>query len=329
MQKIKYIYVGWDPETPLILSKDKNFELVAVSLIESFFAKTINPVNFIFKAVYSLRRMEKLRWLEFLLSLKWELFKSLSSSIFFVYRDYLALISEKKVNILDFADNEKVGKYIRDNDVDLIVVNTWDLLSKNIVELPKYGTINIHPSELPKYRGALPTLWALKNGDKKTAVTYMLLDNSMDGGKIISQHIFPISSSDDAISLESKIKEIIEKTLAQDISGYLDGKIIPLKQIGEATFTAKYEDYKKIDWQNENGRDIYNKIKLYPYLGHAEYCYIMLNDKKVLIKDAEFIPDAKIFENATAGQFRKSFLNILFQAKDGIIKTIPLELNCH
>jgi len=329
MQKIKYIYVGWNPETPLILSKDKNFELVAVSLIESFFTKTINPVNFIFKAVYSLRRMEKLRWLEVLSSLKWKLFKSLSSSIFFVYKDYLALISEKKVNILDFADNQRIEKYIRDNDVDLIVVNTWDLLSKNIVELPKFGTINIHPSKLPKYRGALPTLWALKNGDKETAVTYILLDDSIDGGKIISQHIFPISSSDDAISLESKIKEIIEKTLAQDISGYLDGKIIPQKQTGEATFTAKYEDYKKIDWQNENGRDIYNKIKLYPYLGHAEYCYIMLNDKKVLIKNAEFIPNAKIFENATAGQFRKSFPSILFQAKDGIIKTIPLELNCH
>lgn len=320
LKKIKYIYVGLDSKTPIILSKNENFKLVAVSQIEYFFIRTKNPVNLIFKSIFYLRRKEKLRWLEVILVLIWKFLKHLSSSIFFTFKNYLTLISKYNVEILNFEDIKKVEEYIKNNNIDLMIVNAWDLLPKNIVELPKYGTINIHPAKLPKYRGALPTLWALKNKDKESAVSYILLDNSVDGGKIINQHSFPISEGDDAISLEYKIQGIIKKTLAKDIAEYVNGKIIPQKQFGEISFTAKYEEYKKIDWQNEDGKNIYNKIKLYPYLVPGDYCYAIINGKKVFIKDAKFIPESKIYENAIPGQFKRKLSSILFQTKSGIIK---------
>jgi len=321
MGKIKYVYVGMDPETPIILSNDKDFELAGVALIDTFFTQTLNPINFIFKSVFFLRKEEKLRWLEKLLIIKWKFLNPFSSSIFFKFKDYLTFISENNAKILDFEDIEKTEKYIQENKIDLIVVNAWDLLPENIIKAPKYGTINIHPSKLPKYKGALPTLWALKNGDKETAVTYLLVDKSVDGGKILAQHEISIGENDNAIDLEYKIADVLKETLADDIKRYIKGESIPYFQNENGTSkTGKYYEYLKIDLKNEKARDIYNKIKLYPFLEPGLHCFVELNNRKIEIKNANFSL-GKISEYSIARDVSLKFPYLLFQAKDGIIKS--------
>ena len=118
-----------------------------------------------------------------------------------------------------------------------------------IIFAPKFKSVNIHPSKLPQYRGALPTLWALRNRDRESAVTYIVLDGRVDSGYIIGQYFFEISSSDDWLTFEVKIDKIIRMTLLHDLKGYLSGTIIPVEQDGDSlSVTGRYYDYMAINW---------------------------------------------------------------------------------
>lgn len=322
MTKKKIIYCGLDEETFLLLSKESDFLLIAVNSINNYLRITYNPFNLFFKAIYHLRLENKFRGLEKFLLKFWKLFKRLSTSVYRKYSDYLELISEEKITVLDFNKEDLVEKFIKDNELDLLVVNCWGLLPKSIINAPRFGTLNIHPSKLPQYRGALPTLWSLKNHDKESAVSYIILGNKPDSGSIIAQHPFQISEKDDWLSLEIKIKEIISDTLIPDIKGYVEGKIIPWSQSGDnLSTTGKYDEYKLIDWNKEPGWDIYNKINLYPYLEPGIYCHFFLNGMKVEIKKAELIKDQKINHGLQPGQFIVKNLKVFFQTKGGIIKS--------
>ena len=154
------------------------------------------------------------------------------------------IIAEKnKIPIIKLEEIQK--------DADLAIVAAYGkIIPKNILNIPRYGTINVHPSLLPKYRGASPIQNTILNGDKKTGVTIMKLDEEMDHGPILAQAELPIAGNDTYESLSQKLTILGEKLLIKTIPDYVSGKIKPVEQKhAEATYTKiiKKEDG-KIDW---------------------------------------------------------------------------------
>jgi hypothetical protein len=247
-KKIDVVYIGLHPETPRYLNQETRFNLVAVALLDCFGAWTINPANWLLKITYKLRTKEQFRLIELFF---WHLSYGscfFSSGIFRRYAGYIRLLSKQGIAILDTENEELLLEYIKVKNIDLIIVNSWGILSEEVVSAPRFGMINIHPSKLPKYRGALPTLWALKNQDSSLSVTFMLLNRGIDTGKILHQHEFEILKSDSAIDLERKIDRILKKHLNIDVLDYLDGKIVPYEQDESlASMTGKYEAYRLVD----------------------------------------------------------------------------------
>lgn len=201
--------------------------------------------------------------------------------------------------------------------IDLIVVNCWGLLPESLAKAPKKGSINIHPSKLPKYRGALPTLWALKSKDTESAVTYFVITSSLaDTGRIISQHGFEISTQDDALSLEKKIDSILKATLAEDIKGYLEGSVITEPQTGHGSKTARYSEYRRILWEEEAAADICNKANLYPFIEPGVYCDAIIGKRRLFIKGA--LPADNRFA-IKPGNFKKRGLRLYVGAQDATV----------
>jgi methionyl-tRNA formyltransferase len=317
--KIKVVYFGYHAETLLLLMGDSRFDVIGVGLIEELLSvRTCNPVNVLFKIIYGLRMRNHCALLEKALLTVWKLTHGCASSLYYRYGDYLTALSECGTEIVNFGDNRQAREYLTANSVDLIVVCSWSILAEEVISAPAYGTVNVHPSKLPQYRGALPTLWSLKNRDRESAVTYFIVDRAIDGGAVIGQHPFPIAEDDDWHSVEMKIYDIIQATLVHDLWGYLQGEITPAAQdMHLRSSTGRYAEYMKIDWNGENGRDIYNKINLYPFLVPGDYCHTTLHGRKIEIRQADFIGSQA--GDAGAGQYQVKGRRLLIQAPQGII----------
>ncbi|MDD4351935.1 MAG: methionyl-tRNA formyltransferase [Candidatus Gracilibacteria bacterium] len=96
-----------------------------------------------------------------------------------------------------------------------VVVAYGQLLKKELLEIPKEGTLNVHASLLPKYRGASPIQSAILQGEKETGVSIMFLDEGLDTGPVIKQASIPIKKDDDYLSLEAKLSLLGAQTLAE------------------------------------------------------------------------------------------------------------------
>lgn len=172
---------------------------------------------------------------------------------------------------------------------DLIVVAGYaQFLSKEILEIPKYGCINIHPSLLPKYRGASPIQYAILNGEKETGTTIILMDEKMDHGKIIAQRKLEIKEEKITFQdLSKKLSALSSSLLIEIIPDWTHGKIKALSQDNsKATFTKilNKEDG-RIDWK-EPAENIERKIRaLNPWPG----TFTLLDSKILKILKAEII----------------------------------------
>jgi len=320
------LYAGLDLKTFFLLNQEKDFNLSAVAYIDKFNFFSINPVNYLFKLIYFLRLKNRFYFLEFILNKVWLISAPFSSGVFYKYRRYLYTISICRISVVDILDVESSVFYIKKEKIDVLIVSVWPLLSEKIISAPKYISINIHPSILPKYRGALPTLWSLKNYDKESAVTYMIINSSMDTGNIIAQHFFAITDDDNWISLENKIAIIIKDTLVLDIKSYLLGKIKPIAQNSDILFskTETYEKYRKVNPGSEFVKDIYNKVNLYPLLDPGVYCYGLITTNKIWLKRASFSIDDKIYQFTFLknGEFIINTITLFIKCNGGILELL-------
>lgn len=112
----------------------------------------------------------------------------------------------------------------------IVVVAFGQLLPKNVLDIPPFGCINVHASLLPAYRGAAPIQAALINGDKKTGVTIMKMDEGLDTGPIISVIETPIDPGETGASLFQKLSFLGANALKQTLPAYLAGAIQPVPQ---------------------------------------------------------------------------------------------------
>lgn len=146
---------------------------------------------------------------------------------------------------------------------DLICVTAYGkILPTSILSLPKHGCINVHASLLPKYRGAAPINWAIINGEKKTGITTMFMDEGMDTGDILLTEETKIADQDTSIDLSHKLSEIGAELLIKTIGKLEADELVPVKQNDdEATYAPMIKrDIGKIDW-NKSADEIRNLIR--------------------------------------------------------------------
>lgn len=322
-KKIQIAYAGLDIETLSILLASNELDVVCIAKLNEFLFITLNPVNWLFQVIYYLRIVNLFRGIEKLLLIIWELTNFLSSGPFRRYKKLIYLVSQNKINVVDFSDEGFVENYFNKNNIDVLVVSMWVLLSKKIVLAPKHGSINIHPSKLPLYRGSLPTLWALKNKDTSSAVTYIVLNEAVDSGDILYQEGFEISEQDDWLSIEKKIQKIVEKSIVGKIKDFVNGSTELLKQnTSLSSKTAKYEEYKAIDLKNEDRKDIFNKVNLYHYLDHWSVCYLNISENKnIRFKRIKLVSKQNQF-NLEPGEIRVMAFSFLLGSRDGILRSV-------
>ena len=118
---------------------------------------------------------------------------------------------------LDDFNNSDIFQKISSLKVDIFVVVAFRILPKKYIELPKFGSINIHASLLPKYRGAAPIQWALMNGDNVTGVSIFQIEKKVDTGGIIYQEKIMIQKEDDFETLSAKLSELGSRALIRSL----------------------------------------------------------------------------------------------------------------
>ena len=149
--------------------------------------------------------------------------------------------SKEQIEILQPENPSDIIPYLSEIKPDIFIVAAYaKILPKGVVGIPKLGAIGVHPSLLPKYRGASPIQSAILNGEEKTGVTLYLLDEKMDHGEIVSSIKYQVSSSDTYKTLEKKLAELGGNLLAETLPKFLNGEIKPMPQNeSEATYTKK------------------------------------------------------------------------------------------
>ena len=144
-----------------------------------------------------------------------------------------------------------------------IVMGYPQIIPQSIIDLPRLGTIGIHPSLLPRYRGASPIQSVLLAGEATTGITLYQMDSKMDHGKIISSVQFPIASDETNTSLEKKCAEAGAKLLIETLPKILAQAVAATEQDhSQATYTKKFTTADaQIDCAAEDPKLIYQKIR--------------------------------------------------------------------
>jgi methionyl-tRNA formyltransferase len=183
------------------------------------------------------------------------------------------------------AREEKFISELRELKPDLVVVAAYgQILPQSILDLPKFGCVNVHTSLLPKYRGASPIQSAILNGETETGVTIMKMDPGLDTGEIISQARTPILPEDNSQTLHDRLAQLGAELLVETIPDYVAGKIPPKPQPAEgASYSAKIKkEDGRIDW-NEPAEKILNRLRAFtPWPG--AFTFLKTESKPQLLK---------------------------------------------
>ncbi|QKG80573.1 methionyl-tRNA formyltransferase [Tenuifilum thalassicum] len=239
----------------------------------------------------------------------------------FAQEKNLPILQPSKLKDPDFINE------LKKINPDIIVVVAFRMLPKEVWQLPKIGTFNLHASLLPQYRGAAPINWAIINGETQTGVTTFLLDEQIDTGNILLQEVVPISEDESAGELHDKLMLVGSKLVVETINLLAKGdyKPIPQSQIsveGEIKSAPKiFKETCKIDWDSPVSK-IYNHIRgLSPYPAAWSELKIKKGDVEsttsIKIYSAEktnFHPSAK---PGTIATDHKSFINV--NCSDGVL----------
>ncbi|MGN0383864.1 MAG: methionyl-tRNA formyltransferase [Eubacterium sp.] len=181
-------------------------------------------------------------------------------------------------------------KELKTISADVIVVIAFgQILPKEILDMPRYGCINIHASLLPKYRGAAPIQWAIIDGETQTGVTTMYMDTGLDTGDIIEKTVIPINADETGGSLHDKLSLAGGELILSTLKKMEEGTAIRQKQNDEESCYAKMLDKAlgKIDF-SKSAIEIERLIRgLNPWPS----AYTYLNGKSLKIWNAQVIED--------------------------------------
>ncbi len=154
--------------------------------------------------------------------------------------------------------------WLKSQNADVGLVVAFRFLPKEVYALPRLGTINLHASLLPRYRGAAPINWAIYNGEAKTGVTTFSLDEHIDTGAVLLQKECPIGPDETAGELSDKLARIGAELVLETLDGLESGLLKPTPQPKEGTSAApklKKEDL-FIHWERP-AREVHNQIRAF------------------------------------------------------------------
>jgi len=236
----------------------------------------------------------------------------------YAVRHHLKVLQPEKLKNIEFLNE------LRSLNADLQIVVAFRMLPESVWNMPPLGTINLHGSLLPQYRGAAPINWAVINGEKETGVTTFKLKHEIDTGDILMQESFPIDENETAGDVHDKMKEIGARVLVETVKGIADGT---LEERPQSTVDSPLKHAPKIftetcriDW-NKPAQEIYNLVRgLSPFPA----AFTFLNDKmlKIYKSKKEITPPA-----AMPGSFltdHKTYLK--FACTDGFIYATEIQL---
>ncbi|MBI5184099.1 MAG: methionyl-tRNA formyltransferase, partial [Nitrospinae bacterium] len=152
---------------------------------------------------------------------------------------------------------------LKDVKPDIIVVVAFgQILTEEILNIPRYGCINLHASLLPKYRGAAPINWAVINGDEITGVTTIQMDKGMDTGDILLKHEIKISPLYDAVTLHDRLAEMGAGAIIETLEMIESCTLSPIPQDhADASYAPKLKkEDGLIDW-GKDACEIYNLVR--------------------------------------------------------------------
>lgn len=237
----------------------------------------------------------------------------------FAEANNLLVLQPEKLKDAGFIDK------LRSLKADLQVVVAFRMLPEVVWNMPPLGTVNVHASLLPQYRGAAPINHAIINGEKESGVTTFLLQHEIDTGNILLSESVAIDEKDNAGSLHDKLMSAGANTLIKTIRRLKSNNLrpIPQKDIIETQLKHAPKIFKDdclVDW-NSDIQTIYNKIRgLSPY--PAAFTYL---DKKVLkIFEAEREKTKHLFQPGTYDTDGKSYLK--FSGTDGLLSIKQLQI---
>lgn len=224
------------------------------------------------------------------------------------------LALEENIPVFQPMRIRKDFEKLKNLDIDLIVTCAYgQIIPKEVLDMPKYGCINVHASILPKYRGSAPIQWCLFNNDDVTGVTIMYMDEGMDTGDIIKIKEIPILDSDNVGTLHDKLSKLGCDLLLEVLPTIFDKTNDRIKQGNNYTMAPmiKRED-ERLDF-NEEGKKIIGKIKgLNPW----PLANIIINNQEIKVLEAEFV-QKKVDNTGIIKEIDKKNLGIT--CKDGII----------
>lgn len=218
------------------------------------------------------------------------------------------------------------------------VVAYGKILPQELLDIPKYGSVNVHGSLLPKYRGAAPIQWAILNGDKTTGVTTMFMEAGMDTGDMILKEEVEIGENETTGELWTRLAKIGGKLLVETVDLIEKGEAPREKQNDKFSMAPMLKkEMAQIDWENKTAREIKNLVRgLNPIMG----AYAVLNQKKIKFWKVDKLSiDEFINKYPEFKEYEYRFLEIdpgtvlyidkkeaiYIMAKEGILKVLEIQ----
>ena len=212
---------------------------------------------------------------------------------------------------------------LRRYEADIMVVVAFgQILPKEILEMTKYGCVNVHASLLPKYRGAAPIQWSIIDGEEVTGVTTMQMNEGLDTGDMLLKVEIPIEEKETGGSLHDKLAEAGAKLCVETLEGLKAGNITPIPQGETTTSYAKMLDKQlgNIDW-SKRAVEIERLIRgLSPWPS----AYTDWNGKVMKIWDATVVSGASEANPGTIIKVEKDAFCV--QTGEGLLKVCELQI---
>lgn len=202
----------------------------------------------------------------------------------------------------------------------IIVVAYGQILKEEVLQIPQYGSYNVHASLLPKYRGAAPINWAIINGEQETGITIMKMDKGLDTGDMLVWESIPIKSEDDYPIIHDRLSLLGGQLIVEALKGLVSHNIVPVVQNHELSTYASmlFKDTGKINW-NDKGENIKNLIRgLKPWPS----AYTQYKDENIKIHKVKLVDKIKEGKIGEIVKVDKSGIYVNALDKTVIIKEV-------
>ena len=220
---------------------------------------------------------------------------------------------------------EKIGKdygFIKELNPDVIVTLAYgQIVPQGLLDIPRYGAINLHGSLLPKYRGAAPIQYSLINNDKVTGMTLMRMVKEMDAGEMYDKEIVEISKEDNSTSLFEKMGDAALTLILRALPKYLNGELqgIPQDESLVSFSPSIKPEEEKLDL-SKNKETIFGYIRA---LSDIPGAYLYLDNEKLKIFKADIVSDEV---TSQVGEIIKADKNGLYlQCVNGVLSLLEIQ----